>query len=153
MGWSGIWLVHVPDDVTAQQAIDATIEGWFANPNVPGSHLMAVPDPVKITEDPQWGMKVRNAVLSVNPNLRPTSHGYLDDGIGPVVIYIYSDQAQVLPKKQWTEPDDMDGFAVMWGYCVKVAERTGCVAHDPDYDEIVDLSLDVETARDFYLWV
>jgi hypothetical protein len=153
MGWSGIWLIHVPDDVTPRQAVDATIDGWFANPAVPGSHLMAVPDPVEITLDPEWAAKVKRAIYTVNPNLRRTEYGYHDDGVGPVMIYIYEDQAQLLPKKQWDDPVDMDGFAVMWDYCVAVADATGCVAHDADDDEIIDLSLDVETARRRYRWI
>jgi len=31
-----------------------------------------------------------------------------------------------------------------------IAEAFDCVAHDPDYDEVFDLSLEEDKAREFY---
>ena len=153
MSWSGIFLVHVPEGVPAQAAVDETIVGWFANPNVPGSHLMAVPDLVEIEPDPEWPAKALAAVMGVNPDLRPVDDsGFLDDGIGPVFVQVYGTEVQLMPKKLWEDPDDLDGFAIMWSYCVALG-KTGCVAHDPDEEELVDLSIDVETARSWYNWI
>ncbi len=147
-------MVRVPDGVSARAAVDATTVGWFANPAVPGSHLMAVPDPVVIEDDPEWPALARQVLLDVNPDLKLVEgSGELDDGVGPVVILIYSNEVQLMPKKRWQEPDDMDGFAVMWDYCVALADHADCVGHDPDEDLLIDTSLDLRTARSLYRWI
>jgi hypothetical protein len=66
---------------------------------------------------------------------------------------MYSNQVQLQPKKRWQWSKDIDAFAVMWKYCVNINRYAGCVAHDPDYDEVFDLTLDVETARSLYNWM
>ena len=76
----------------------------------------------------------------------------LDDGVGPVFVYVYGTEAQLQPKKFWANPDDLDGFAIMWSYCVALGE-TGCVGHDPDEGDLIDLTLDMETARSWYGWI
>jgi hypothetical protein len=153
MSWSGIFLVHVPEGVSPQSAVDETIVGWVANPSVPGSHLTVVPDLVEIKHDPEWSTRALEAVLGVNPDLLPVEDtGFLDDGVGPVYVQVYGKEAQLMPKKFWENPDDLDGFAIMWSYCVALG-RTGCVAHDPDEEELIDLSIDVETARSWYNWI
>lgn len=79
MSWPGIFLVHVPEGVPPQAAVDETIVGWVANSNVSGSHLMALPNPVEIEHDPAWSERALEAVLGVNPNLRPIDDtGFLD---------------------------------------------------------------------------
>jgi len=153
MSWSGIYLVHVPDGVTPQQAVDATVVGWLASPHVRGSHLMALSDPVEVEPDPDFRARARDVVMSVNPLLAPRDDGGLDDGIGPVVIYIYAVEVQLLPKRRWNDPEDVDGFAVMWDYCVALGEGANCVAQDPDEDELIDLSLELWEARRRYNWV
>ena len=153
MSWPGIFLVHVPEGVPPQAAVNETIVGWYANPGVPGSHLMAVPDIVEFEHDPDWPAKALETVLKVNPDLEPVEDdGFLDDGVGPVFVYVYGTEVQLRPKKYWENPNDLDGFAIMWSYCVALGE-TGCVAHDPDEDELIDLALDVETARSWYNWI
>lgn len=153
MSWPGIFLVHVPEGVSARAAVNETIDSWFANPGVPGSHLMAVPDLVEIEHDPDWPERAMETVLEVNPDLEPVAEGgFLDDGVGPVYVYVYGTEVQLRPKKFWKNPDDLDGFAIMWSYCVAL-EKTGCVAHDPDEDELIDLTLDMETARSWYNWI
>jgi hypothetical protein len=114
---------------------------------------MAVPDQIEIEHDPEWPAKALEAVLGVNPDLRPVGDtGFLDDGVGPVFVQVYGKEVQLRPKKLWENPDDLDGFAIMWSHCVALG-KTGCVAHDPDEDELVDLSIDVETARSWYNWI
>ena len=153
MSWPGIFLVHVPEGVSPQAAVNETIVGWIANPSVPGSHLMAVPDLVEIEHDPDWPAKARETVLEVNRDLEFVDDGgYFDDGVGPVYVYVYGTEVQLRPKKYWANPEDLDGFAIMWSYCVALG-RTGCVAHDPEEDELIDLTLDVETARSWYNWI
>lgn len=153
MSWSGIWLVHVPEGVTVEQAINATLVP-MAQDSDDEEQASPAPDPIPVPIDPEWSTKARRALLEVNPNLRPVDDsGDLDDGVGPVWIRIYPDQVQLQPKKRWQGPDDIDGFAVMWEYCISVDRHAGCVAHDPDYDEVFDLSLDTETARSLYNWM
>jgi len=153
MSWSGIFLVHVPDGVSSREAVDETIVGWLANPSVQGSHLTAVPDIVEIEHDPDWRARALESVLEVNPELRPVEDGgFLDDGVGPVYVYVYGTEVQLRPKKLWENLNDLDGFAIMWSYCVALGE-TGCVAHDPDEEGLIDLTLDVETARSWYNWI
>ncbi|MCL1598274.1 MAG: hypothetical protein M3094_03755, partial [Actinomycetia bacterium] len=90
----------------------------------------------------------------VNPDLRVVDEsGTLDDGRGPVWISIYPNEVQLKPKKWWNGDDEVDGFAVMWSYCTALASRAQCVAHDSEEEELIDLSLDLETARSFYNWL
>ena len=152
MSWSGIYLVHVPEGVSPRAAVDETIAGWFANPVAPGSHLAAVPPHVEIEHDPTWPSRAVTALQEVNPELRRVDDGGFDDGVGPGVIYVYGTEAQLMPKKDGEEPNDLDGFAIMWSYCKALAD-TGCVAHDPDDDEIIDLSLELWEARRWYNWL
>ena len=153
MSWSGIFLVHVPEGISSQAAVDETIVGWLANPSVPGSHLTAVPDPVEVEHDPDWPARALEVVMGVNPDLRPDDDGgFLDDGVGPVHVYVYGSEVQLRPKKFWENPDNLDGFAIMWSYCVALG-KSDCVAHDPDEEELIDLTLDVETARSWYNWI
>jgi hypothetical protein len=89
----------------------------------------------------------------VNPKLRPVEgEGFLDDGVGPVFVYVYDTEVRLRPKKLRAKPDDLDGFAIMWSYCVALG-KTRCVAHDPDEEELIDLAVDMETARDWYGWI
>jgi hypothetical protein len=153
MSWSGIFLVHVPEGASPEAVVNETIVGWIANPSVSGSHLMAVPDVVVIEHDPDWPAKALAAVMGVNPDLRPVDDsGFLDDGVGPVFVHVYGTEVQLMPKKFWDNPRDLDGFEIMWSYCIALGE-TGCVAHDPDEDELIDLTLDLETARSWYNWI
>jgi hypothetical protein len=153
VSWAGIFLVHVPEGVSPEAAVNETIVGWLPDPRDTGPHLVAVPDLVEIEHDPDWPAKARKALLGVNPDLRPVEgEGFLDDGLGPVFVYVYGTEVQLQPKKFWANPDDLDGFAIMWSYCLALG-KTGCVAHDPDEEELIDLTLDMETARNWYGWI
>jgi hypothetical protein len=153
VSWPGIFLVHVPEGVSPQAAVNETIVGWIADPGGPDSHLMVVPDLVEIEHDPEWPAMALATVLGVNPDLEFVEDGgLLDDGVGPVYVFVYGTEAQLRPKKYWANSDRLDGFAIMWSYCVSLG-KTGCVAHDPDEDELIDLALDVETARSWYNWI
>jgi hypothetical protein len=154
VSWPGIFLVRVPEGTSPRAAVDATIVGWIPNPNLPRSHIMAVRDPVEIEAAPEWPARCREILFNVNPNLSFVGDsGVLDDGVGPVTIHIYSNEIQLMPKRNWLEPDDMDGFAVMWDYCVALAVHADCVAHDPDDYELINLGLDLRTARRIYNWL
>ncbi len=153
MGWSGIFLVHVPDGVDPQDAIDSTVAAWIT---WGGGTVSIEPNlnPPEIEKDPAWPQRARDVLLSVNPGLRVVDDfGTIDDGRGPVWISIHSDEVQLKPKKRWSGDDEIDGFAVMWSYCTALASRAQCVAHDSEEEGFVDLSLDLETARSFYNWL
>jgi hypothetical protein len=153
MSWPGIFLVHVPDGVSPEAAVNETIVGWMPDPRDPGPHLMAVPDLVEIEHDPEWPSRAREALLRVNSNLRRVEDGgYFDDGVGPVYVYVYGSEAQLRPKRNWVNPDGLDGFEIMWSYCVALGE-TGCVAHDPDEEGFIDLTLDAHSAWRRYNWI
>jgi hypothetical protein len=60
---------------------------------------------------------------------------------------------QLLPRRGWDDPAGQPraGFKVMWRYCQLIADE-GCVAHDPDEDELIDLTLSEHEAAAAYLW-
>jgi hypothetical protein len=160
MSWAGIFLVHVPDGVPSEAAINATVHSWIANPAVPGSHLMAVPDDVQIDHDPEWPSLALEVLMNVNPSLERIDGsgsgwdaGWLDDGTGPVYFKVCGTEVQLRPKKFWDNPEGIDGFTVMWEYATALGQLASCVAHDPDEDLVIDLSLDLEIARSVYNWV
>ncbi len=158
MSWTGIFLVHVPDDVAPDAVINATVVAWIANPAVPSPHLMGVPDDVEIDHDPEWPSLALEVLLNVNPNLERIGGsgwdaGWLDDGVGPVCIAVYGTEIQLRPKRFWENPTGIDGFAAMWAYATALGEHASCVAHDADEDLLIDLSLDLETARSVYNWI
>lgn len=153
MGWSGIFLIHVPDGVDPQDAIDATVGAWII---WDGETVSIEPnlDPPVIPIDPAWAQRARDVLMKVNPDLRVVDDsGTLDDGRGPVWITISSEEVQLRPKSRWRGDGEVDGFAVMWNYCTALASGAQCVAHDSDEEGPIDLSLDLETARSYYNWL
>jgi len=80
----------------------------------------------------------------------------LDDSDGPVVVTVYRDQVQLEPARGYQDPDDDPGagFRAMWRYC-QIVTPEGCIAYDPDYDELMDLdfSLAEAEARGIYNWM
>ncbi len=152
MGWSGIWCVHVPNGVDPQDAIDATVVSWIA---WDGEEVSIEPNthPPEVEIDPSWAQRARGVLLSVNPDLREIDeYGTLDDGRGPVWITVYPVEVQLKPKNGWWS-DEIDGFAVMWAYCLALAEQARCVAHDSEEEGLIDLSLDAAMAGSIYNWL
>lgn len=41
----------------------------------------------------------------------------------------------------------------MWSLATAIAEALGCVTHDPDCGDVVDVSLDEEYAREVHNWL
>jgi hypothetical protein len=153
MSWSGIFLVHVPDGVDPQDAVDATVAAWITWDGE-GLSVEENTDPPIVESDPGWSQLARDVLLGVNPHLQVVDpDGTLDDGVGPVWISVYPDEVQLKPKKAWHGDNEVDGFATMWGYCVALGLQAQCVAHDSEEDGFLDLSLDVETARTVYNWL
>ena len=153
MGWSGIWCVHVPEGVDPQDAIDATVGAWIIW-DAGGVSIEQNTDPPEVEIDPEWQQRALEVLMDVNPRLRVVDEdGTLDDDRGPVWISVYPDEVQLKPKKRWRNPDEIDGFAVMWEYCTALASRAQCVAHDSEEEGLIDLSLDLESARSFYNWL
>lgn len=153
MGWSGIWCVHVPYGVDPQDAIDSTVYAWITWDGE-GVSIERNEDPPEMEIDPFWAQRARNVLLGVNPELRAVDEsGTLDDGRGPVWITVYPSEVQLKPKKRWNGDPEIDAFAVMWSYCVALAEQAQCVAHDSEEEGLIDLSLDLETARTYYNWI
>ena len=79
----------------------------------------------------------------------------LDDGDGPVFINLYPGEVQLKPPSGYSDPADADGsgFHAIWAQATAIAERFDCVAHDPDWGDVADLSLSEEEARKAYRWL
>lgn len=118
MGWSGIWLVRVPEGVTPEEAVAATLVsgdeaiagGSLDNPIDTEPHSSSATVPPLVDADNQWRHQVRRALLKDHPRLEETNHwGVLADQNGPVTLVLYPDQVHLEPKKRWREPADEDG--------------------------------------------
>lgn len=137
-------------DRTSSDTIEVRDDGVWIIPNE--SYQPSSPDP-----DFQQG--IIDLLAAISPRLRTERldpNGIrLDDGDGPVVITVYDTEVKLKPPTGWRDPDGADGygFHFMWRYATAIAEAFDCVAHDPDYSEIVDLSLDEHEARQVYGWL
>jgi hypothetical protein len=169
MGWAGISMVRVRPGETPEQAVAATIAEWI---EVTEEGLVTVSNPgvaatVPSDETDTWMDRVVESLEAGNPKLRMTEEKLvdgaahhrrwivLDDDAGPVYFVVYPGEVMVKPGRGYQDPEGQDGsgFAVMWGACQLLARQADCVAYAPDEDEMVDLSLDVATARERYFWM
>jgi hypothetical protein len=167
MAWAGISMVRVRPGQTPEQAVTASIAEWF---EVTEDGIETVPNPdaeevVPSAETDQWMEWVTALLRRANPTLEvvdehfeesPAHHRKwttLDDRLGPVWFAVYPGEVAVRAGRGYADPEghDGEGFAAMWGYCQLLAREAGCVAYAPDEDEMIDLSLDVGTARERYL--
>lgn len=163
MGWSGIWLVRRRPGESDEAAIDRVIsvstelrdgEPWI----VPNDNVE------EVAPDDDFILAAAALARSINPDLAVTAEEYedghlrrmtLDDGDGPVVIHLYPGEVQLKPPYGWSDPPDANGtgFHVMWSQVTAIAERFDCVAHDPDFGDVTDLSLEEDEARAAYGWL
>jgi hypothetical protein len=164
MGWSGIWLVAVRPGETAEQAVNRGTEAWIEQDD---AGLSIVPNPAAEATDlsaatDRWIDHIVGLLRRENPRFEMVEEHHdgdhrrsvvLDDPDGPVSATVYSGEVQLLPRRGWDDPPDQPGygFFAMWRYCQLIAAE-GCVAHDPDDDELVDLTLSGDEAAATYLW-
>ena len=90
------------------------------------------------------------ALRSVNPRLHLVKEEHVwDDGVGPVYFQTVSDGFVMKPASRPEAYVD-DPFALVWRYLTSVNEAVGCIAYNLDESVLIDLTLDVDEARDRY---
>jgi hypothetical protein len=166
VGWSGIWLIALRPGEDAEAAVAHTTDASIDDDD-DGPAIVANDDaePAERSEATNaWCERIVALVCRDSPGFaiveeQRDDDGHrqwfaLDDPDEPVVATVYADQVQLEPARGYRDPDDQPGlgFRTMWRYCQLLAGEA-CVAHDPDDDEIIDLSLDEDEARHRYNWI
>jgi len=149
---------------TAEEAITRGTDAWI---NQDADDVSIVPNRDANTTEPaatsdRWIDHIVDLLRVENPRfevVEEDSDGdhrrsvVLDDPDGPVSATVYRSEVQLLPRRGWDDPANQPGagFTAMWRYC-QVLAGEGCVAHDPDDDELIDLSLTEDEAAATYPW-
>jgi len=158
--------VAVRTGETAEQAINRGTEAWIEQDD-DGVSIVPNPDAEETQlseETDRWIDHIVDLLRRENPRFEIVNEHHdgkhrrsvmLDDPDGPVSATVYGAQeVQLVPRRGWDDPTDQPGagFSTMWRYCQLLAGE-GCVANDPDDDEIIDLDLDEEEAARTYFWL
>lgn len=164
MGRSGIWLVRRQPGESDEEAIDRSTgvsielrdgEPWISSKE--NEEEEAAPDD-------DFVLAVAAIARSINPRLKVTEDerddGHikwmtLDDGDGPVFVNVFPGAVQLKAPSGWSDPPGADGmgFHALWAQATAITKRFDCVAHDPDWGDVADLSLSEEEARKAYRWL
>jgi hypothetical protein len=155
MGWSGVWLVRKKPGESDEAAIDRTTAAsielrngvpWIVpNDNVEGS-----------APDDEFIRAAAARAQSINPRLEVVEETSEDGHLcwlrlaadeGPVDLNVYRGEVQLQWGRAWV---DESGSRSMWSYIKALAEMFDCVAHDPDYGDVLDLSLDEDEFAESY---
>lgn len=164
MGWSGLWLIALRAGETPNEAI---ARGMLATmeENDEGMAIVANPeveDTEPSTDTDEWIADMVQLLTSANASLQivedqRNQSGHrrwvvLTEDDGPVVATVYLDSVQLQIADGYVDPDGEDGagFDTLWRYCQIISASVPCAGHDPDYDQLLDLRLPPEAARQLY---
>jgi len=155
MGCSGVWLVRRKPGESDEDAIDRTTSASIELRN--GVPWIVPNDNVEESApDDEFILAAAASAKSINPGLEVVEENREDghlcwltlaDDEGPVDLTVYRGEVQLQRGRAWV---DESGFRSMWSYIKVLAETFDCVAHDPDYGDVFDLSLDEDEFAEAY---